>query len=237
MDYVMREPTIFELLRDFNMLSICFRIGLALLIGAVIGVDRSRSGSPAGIKTHSLVCMGAALVMLMSEYCMIHFGVSDITRMGAQVISGIGFLGAGTILITGNDRIKGLTSAASIWFSACVGLTLGIGFYEGAIIASIFEILVFRIFSKAQFQPAQRKLIHLYIEYTADFEISSALRALQEENFSIVDANGDMFKVFSEEKPYYNALVTVEVFQAQDLEKVKMLFDSLQGIHMVQEVR
>lgn len=231
------EESIFTVLKEFNMISMCFRIGLALLFGAVIGVDRSRSGSPAGIKTHSLVCMGAALVMLTSEYCMIHFGMSDITRMGAQVISGIGFLGAGTILITGNDRIKGLTSAASIWFSACVGLTIGIGFYEGAIVASVLEILVFRVFSKAQFQPAQRKLLHLYIEYTSDFEISTALRALQKENFSIVDANGDMFKVFSEEKPYYNALVTVEVFRTEDLETVKTLFHSLPGIHMVQEVR
>lgn len=111
------------------------RLLLACLLGGIIGIERQNLNRPAGFRTHILVCVGSALVMVTSEFVFKKYtGVSnvDITRLGAQVISGIGFLGAGTIIRDGFN-VKGLTTAASLWAVSCVGIAAGIGFYLGAI--------------------------------------------------------------------------------------------------------
>ena len=113
-------------------LEITLRLTLALLLGGIIGLERSNTNHDAGMRTHILVCLGAATVMIISERLHgIYSG--DIGRLGAQVISGIGFLGAGCILVS-NNRIKGLTTAAGLWTTACLGLALGIGYYFVAIV-------------------------------------------------------------------------------------------------------
>jgi len=120
------------------------RLCLAALLGGVIGYERQHSHRPAGLRTHMLVAVGAALVMCTSEYVVLRMGGTDVTRMGAQVISGIGFLGAGAIVKEG-VTIKGLTTAACLWTVACVGIAIGTGFYFGAILTTviIFFILIF----------------------------------------------------------------------------------------------
>lgn len=112
-----------------------FRLILAAVCGGIIGIERNMKGRPAGIRTFSLVCMGSALIMITNEYISIHLsaGTGDVTRMAAQVVSGIGFLGAGTIMVTGNNQIKGLTTAATLWVTASIGIAFGAGFYMGAI--------------------------------------------------------------------------------------------------------
>ena len=124
-------------LRDLNMASVLFRIFLSLLVGGVLGLERERKNRPAGLRTYILVCLGATLVMMTNQYVYIYYDTGDPVRMGAQVISGIGFLGAGTIILTGRNQIKGITTAACLWTAACSGLAIGIGFYEGAVISAI----------------------------------------------------------------------------------------------------
>ncbi len=101
---------------SWNLLAITIRLLFALFVGLIIGIDRERKRRVAGIKTHILVCLGSALVMITSQYMMLTFGevAADVSRMGAQVISGVGFLGVGTIIVTGRNQVKGLTTAASI---------------------------------------------------------------------------------------------------------------------------
>lgn len=122
-----------------------FRIFLAICFGALIGLEREHAHRPAGLRTHVLVCVGACLVMLTAEHVYDYYHQfspnMDVTRLGAQVISGIGFLGAGTIIRNGSS-IKGLTTAASIWVVGCIGLATGIGYYAGATIATIAIFLV-----------------------------------------------------------------------------------------------
>ena len=113
---------------EFDLLGVTIRLLFALIVGLVIGIDREMKRRVAGIKTHILVCLGAAMVMITSQYMMVNFGdVADPARMGAQVVSGVGFLGVGTIIVTGRNQVRGLTTAASIWVCACVGLAAGIG--------------------------------------------------------------------------------------------------------------
>lgn len=126
-------------LREVNLISILLRFILACVTGGLIGVERESKRRPAGFRTHILVCLGAALVMCTNQYLTGLYD-TDPTRLGAQVISGIGFLGAGTILVT-RQQVKGLTTAASLWASACMGLAIGCGFYEAAIIGFVLIII------------------------------------------------------------------------------------------------
>ena len=152
-----------DYLREICMQSIILRFILAVLCSGLIGLSRGKRHHAAGFRTHLLVCVGAASVMMINQYiCEFLDYNGDIGRMGAQVISGIGFLGAGTILVTGKKHIRGLTSAAGLWASACMGLAVGIGFYEAAVIMSI---LLFIILSCLE------KLDEKYIKTSADLTV------------------------------------------------------------------
>ena len=109
-------------LRDLNVLSVCVRLLLAMAFGGTIGFERGIRQRAAGLRTHMLLCVGAASTMLVSQYIYASYGVGDPARLSAQVISGIGFLGAGTIIVTGKQEVKGLTTAAGLWAAAIVGL-------------------------------------------------------------------------------------------------------------------
>jgi len=119
-------------LSEFERIAL-FKILLSSLCGGLIGLEREMKGRPAGLKTFSLVCVGAALTMTVNEYICLLYGSGDHARMAAQVISGIGFLGAGTIIVTGHNQVKGLTTAATLWVTAALGLAIGSGFYFGGI--------------------------------------------------------------------------------------------------------
>lgn len=137
-----------------SIVTIILRLALAVGLGGLVGIERENKSRPAGFRTHILVCTGSALVMLTSEYLFNHYGGSttmDPARLGAQVISGIGFLGAGTI-IRYNANVVGLTTAASLWSVACVGIAVGIGFYEGAFagaVAIFLSLIVLRKLGRA----------------------------------------------------------------------------------------
>ncbi len=175
-------------LRQMNLTSILLRFVLATVCGSVIGFERGKKRHAAGLRTHIVVCIGAMSAMLVNQYIVTYFNPnSDPARMGAQVISGIGFLGAGTIVITGHQRgqqVKGLTTAAGLWASACMGLAIGVGFYEGAIIMCIFLFLV--IVSLNQLDERYLKAtstLRIYLEYSSAVPFSTLLRALRQEGW------------------------------------------------------
>ena len=132
-------------LQELNFVTIIFRMALAILIGGIIGTERDIKHRAAGLRTHMLVCLGAATVMMTNEYVFeLHPDAGiDITRMGAQVVNGIGFLGAGTILVTTENRVQGLTTAAGLWAAAAIGLAIGIGFYEITIAGGLAIVVIF----------------------------------------------------------------------------------------------
>ncbi|HEY8349378.1 MAG TPA: MgtC/SapB family protein [Clostridiales bacterium] len=138
-------------------LEILARLLLAVLLGGFIGYEREHTNRPAGFRTHILVCAGAALVMATSEYMVRRYSISavDPARLGAQVISGIGFLGAGTIIRDGVN-VRGLTTAASLWAVSCVGIAVGCGFYLGAVIATILIFITLITLKKAERRFSRR---------------------------------------------------------------------------------
>jgi putative Mg2+ transporter-C (MgtC) family protein len=174
-----------------NAVSTIVRLVLAVVIGGVIGIERGARSHPAGFRTHMLVCVGACLAMLTNEFVFENIsGMTDPTRLGAQVITGVGFLGVGTILVTGKHRIRGLTTAAGLWASACTGLALGIGYYSGAITAAVL------IFAALAFFPAiENKLLirsrslEVYIEIDSLKRVHSLLDYLRTCGVSILDTH------------------------------------------------
>ncbi|MDY4540384.1 MAG: MgtC/SapB family protein [Allisonella histaminiformans] len=170
--------------------SVIARLIIATLAGTIIGLDREAKNKEAGVKTHALVCMGAALAIIVNEFAFYQFPGSniDITRMGAQVISGIGFLGVGTIIVTMRSRVVGLTTAAGLWASAGVGLAIGFGFIECVIPAFILILFVYRVLGPLdkKFRRNSRSL-NLYIEFKTNEDVRYFLRFLKEMHVKLYD--------------------------------------------------
>ena len=139
---------ILEYLRDYNIISVAVRLTLSVILGGLIGMERGRRGRAAGLRTHILVCLGAAMASLLGVFVTKELELSsDASRIAAQVISGIGFLGAGTLVIKGRFRVSGLTTAAGLWATAAIGLALGYAFLEGALIAAFLTVVTITILS------------------------------------------------------------------------------------------
>lgn len=153
-------------LKNDTIVSTFLRLFLAAVFGGIIGMERGRRRRAAGLRTHMLVCMGAALVMITNQYISTEFGGSDPSRLGAQVISGIGFLGVGTIIVDRQQQVKGLTTAAGLWACACMGLALGVGFYSGAIIACIFILSTIITLNRLEQHIINRsRTMEVYVEF------------------------------------------------------------------------
>ncbi len=151
--------------REFTYLEAGLRILMAIVLGGMIGMERGLKNRPAGLRTYMLVCLGACIVMLTNQYVYEAFGVGDPVRMGAQVVSGIGFLGAGTIIVTARNQIKGLTTAAGLWASACVGLALGIGLYAVSIMGSVAIFVILTLLHELDFRMRRStKQVEVYVE-------------------------------------------------------------------------
>lgn len=163
-------------MEQLHILSITCRILLSAVCGCVIGLNRGKARQPAGMRTHMLVCIGATLVMLTGQYSYELFGEGDPTRLGAQVISGIGFLGAGSIIVSGKekDKVKGLTTAAGLWTSACIGLCIGIGFYMATIVATLAVVIVLE-----KLKTWEHHLVFENVQIQLYIEVNSARAILQ----------------------------------------------------------
>ncbi|MBP3390650.1 MAG: MgtC/SapB family protein [Clostridia bacterium] len=146
-------------------IEVLIRLAVAVVLGGIIGIERSGTRHDAGLRTHILVCLGAAGITLLSEVLLMDGYSTDVSRLGAQVISGIGFLGAGCILVTGN-KVKGLTTAAGLWTTACVGLATGMGYFFISITITAFMLIAMlalrplanRFKKKADFKERQLKI-------------------------------------------------------------------------------
>lgn len=178
----------YTMLTEYNMVSVVVRLALAVVCGGLIGIERGRKRRPAGFRTHMLVCLGAAMTMLISQHLWIRGYTTDLSRLGAQVVSGIGFLGAGTILVTGRHQIKGLTTAAGLWASACVGLAIGAGFYIGALFGFLFVILTITLLARLESKLiSSARNMNLYVEYADSDTLGRVIDNIKRLNVKIYD--------------------------------------------------
>ena len=179
-------------IRELTLVAVAVRIAVALVLGGVIGLERGMKNRPAGLRTYMLVCLGACLIMVTNQYIYQVFAVGDPVRMGAQVVSGIGFLGAGTIIVTKRNQIKGLTTAAGLWAAAAVGLATGIGFYEAAISGAIMIFLVLTVLSSLDGKIHRKaKVMELYVELDQKVTLGSFVQQIRAQNIRVDNVQMD----------------------------------------------
>lgn len=174
-------------LREVTYLAVAVRIFVAVIIGGILGLERGMKNRPAGLRTYMLVCVGACVIMLTNQYIFQMYGTGDPVRMGAQVVSGIGFLGAGTIIVTRRNQIKGLTTAAGLWSAAGVGLALGVGFYEAAVVGTLAVFFVMTLLQKMDNKLHRRsRQLEAYIELST-ISLGDFLRTMRESDIEVSD--------------------------------------------------
>lgn len=164
-----------------DILNLFFRIGAAVIIGAVVGLQREYSHNPAGFRTHMLVAIGACIAMITNEMLLLQFGAENVNvaRMGSYVISGIGFLGAGSI-IKDRSGVRGLTTAAGLWVTACLGITAGAGFYIAALIGTVFVFIIITLMKLIEKKVFKQKREVKVSVRNKPSELSQVIKALSD---------------------------------------------------------
>jgi len=189
-----------DTLREISFPALLLKLFLSALLGGALGVEREKRGRPAGFRTYMLVCLGAALTMILGQYenHLLHtalaeqaelFGFKvDVSRLGAQVINGIGFLGVGTILMNRRREVKGLTTAAGLWASGCLGLAVGSGFYEAVLIGFLLLIISVKRFKRFEGWMMKRvKTMSLYTAFDGLSDVVEIVRIFQKKQIFIKD--------------------------------------------------
>lgn len=217
---------------SFTTLGMVIRMCSALLMGVIIGIDRGMKRRGAGIKTHTLVCLGSALVMMTGQYIYSSFeGNMDISRLGAQVVSGVGFLGVGTIIVTGRNQVRGLTTAAGLWACACLGLAIGIGFVEGAFITLVLVVVTLKILTRIDGMIHNyARVFDLYLEFPTNKCVTLFIDAMRDEGVKISNFELGKSKIKGEGP---NAILCIEV---PDPNKRATIVDTIRAMEFVRFV-
>ena len=227
--------SVFDSLRDVSMASVCLRMVLSVLCGGAIGVEREFKRRPAGFRTHILICLGAAMTTLTGQYLFLVMGYyTDVARLGAQVIAGVGFIGAGTIIVTKHQRVKGLTTAAGLWTAAIVGLSFGAGFYEGGLFTTALILLAELVFSRWEYRIlSDTPEVNLYMEYAGKSCLEEVLKLYREQNVKIL--NMEITRSAGSEK--HNACVIVLLrLRKLRAEQLVARLNAVQGVLSVEEL-
>ena len=236
-----------DYLRELNMESVLFRLILALLMGGLIGLDRGIRHRPAGPRTYTLVCIGAALTMVLSQYEYVMLTTdwapaaeaiglrTDVSRFGAQVINGIGFLGAGTVIATNQRKVKGLTTASGLWTSACLGLVIGASFYECAFVAVLIIILtMWALRPLEDFITDHSRNINLYVEVRSMNDMGNVFRVLKAQDINIFDMDIHHGKDQIVQKP--NAVLYLRMPKAAPHTELIAQLSDLDEVYTVKEI-
>ena len=228
--------TAFDSLRELSMVSVLLRLSLAMVCGGLIGVEREFKRRSAGFRTHILICLGAAMTTLTSEFMFLnmHYYL-DISRIGASVVSGIGFIGAGTIIVTRHQRVKGLTTAAGLWTAAIVGLAFGGGFYEGGIAATLLILLAELVFSRWEYLMLGRApIINLYLEYRDKDCLETVLQELRNRTIKVM--NLEITRTDEEKNHASCALFMLQLNKKTGTDALLTLLREMQGVIRADEL-
>jgi putative Mg2+ transporter-C (MgtC) family protein len=202
---------IFDFSREMTLLAITVRMLFATVCGGVIGVERELKRRPAGFRTHILICVGASMTILTNLYLfqVMHL-YTDISRLGAQVITGISFIGAGTIIVTKRRRVKGLTTAAGLWTVGIIGLVCGAGYLELAIFATLMVLFAELVLSQLEYRFARIiQDANLYVEYRHSEDLPQIMDVMQQHGAEIHDLEISRINEEADEH-YYAAVLSVQ---------------------------
>lgn len=234
-------------LRQMNLSSTLLRLTLAVIFGGIIGIGRERKGRAAGFRTYMLVCLGSALTMMIGQYLfdMLHTRWTDalsatsvnidVARIGAQVINGIGFLGAGTIIVTRTLEVKGVTTAAGLWTSGCTGLAIGAGFYEGVALSFFIIFLAMNLLPKLEESiNSSSRYMNLYAELSSSGAVSTLIESLRENEIQVFDV--EFGKTHGRSTEYLPVFISLYLPWRRSHLTVLSSLSRLDGICAIEEV-
>ena len=229
---------IFDFARHMTLLAVAARMLTAVLCGGVVGLERELKRRPAGFRTHILICVGASMTILTNLYLyqVMHL-YTDISRMGAQVIAGISFIGAGTIIVTKHRRVKGLTTAAGLWTVGVIGLVCGAGFLELALFVTLMVLFAEIFLSRLEYRYARLvKDVNLYVEYRGADTIQELLNLL--EGRDVVVSNLEISRLPSEEEEehHFCAILSLQSKHENLGEPLIRAIDALENVDTVAEM-
>lgn len=213
--------------------TVVIRLLFSLIAGGILGYERSLKRIDAGFRTHILVCMSSCAIMLTNLYMFLTLGAGDPSRMPAQVISGVGFLGAGCILVTGQKRIKGVTTAAGLWSAACLGLCIGAGNYviSGvALSGAFFALTLFRIVDDRI--EKKTKYLHFYAEFESVSALTAFIRTMRKQGHKVTDLE----TVKSEVMAGLAAIISIRLKNPDSTHKKLAEFEKLDGVLFLSEL-
>lgn len=225
-----------DLMQGVNLLSTAVRLLLALICGGVLGFEREKKKRPAGFRTYMLVSVGAALVMITNQYMAELYQTGDPARLGAQVVSGIGFLGAGTIVVTGRNHVRGLTTAAGLWAAACTGLAVGTGFYSGAIMGCFFVFVVMSMLHGLDtWVMSSTKVINIYVEFTKMSDVGTFMNYVKEQEMRISDVEITKSS-YARDDVGVALLATLKLDKKRPHNEIIQMLSTAEGVKFVEEV-
>ena len=226
-------------LREWNVASVLVRLTVAMLCGGLIGIERASKRRAAGFRTYMVVCLGATLAMLLNQYIdymLVNVWqisqTTDAARLGAQVINGIGFLGAGTIIVTGTQQVKGLTTAAGLWASACMGLAIGAGFFEAALIACLMIVVIITLFGHVEGLIVKHsRNMNLLVQFETLNDVSIVIEKIKAGNNIVYDVELNRGK--EAEGEYPSAIFSIKLAKRVSHASVMM---SIAGVDSVRSI-
>lgn len=234
-------------LREFNIYSMMVRVLLAMFMGGIVGFERERKRRPAGFRTYMLVALGAAMTIMLSEYLDTMFSTvwydkyleigirTDVSRFGAQVINGVGFLGAGTIIVTGRQEVKGLTTAAGLWASACMGLAIGAGFYECVFVGMALIVLSMTILpSIEQAMLSASRNMTVYVEMDSFENLGNIVNHIKADGITLYDVEIEKDK--REHMAHFSVLCTMRLPRHREHAEVLAALSTMDGVVAIDEV-
>ena len=229
----------FTLLDEFNTVSIAVRFALAVICGGIIGLEREHKRRAAGFRTHILVCVGAAMTPMIGEFLLSLRALSpenfsaDPLRLSAQVIAGMGFIGAGTIIVTRRRQVKGLTTAAGLWTAAIVGLASGAGCYLEAAFGTALVLLTELVFSKLEYYlVASARVINVYVDFTEKRQLARIVDLIRTRGIEILDS--EISKSAGQEN--IHAILTLKFPKKFKHEQILGEITALESVRQVEEL-
>lgn len=222
-------------LETFSVAEIMIRLLLTSVCSGLLGYERETHNQAAGFRTYMIVSNASALVMLTNQYICMSSGSGDPVRMGAQVISGIGFLGAGAILVTRNHQVRGLTTAAGLWASAIMGMAIGSGFYAGGICCFLFIFVSLKFLSKIDMKVSHHpRVVTLYCEMERRKDVGNLLRFAQSKHLPV--SNVEIESLSRETSEEVSVIFTLDNNGKVEVTELLEEFSSVGGVTFISRI-
>ena len=227
---------LFDGLRDMSFMTVALRMCMALICGGCIGLEREFKRRSAGFRTHILICLGATMTTMISQFLYLYMGYyTDMARLGAQVVAGIGFIGVGAIVTTPQKRVKGLTTAAGLWSSAIIGLCLGAGFYEGGLLATALILIAELVLSPLEHRYLDKTPeVNLYMEYSNKTALDNVLFVYRQMGVKVV--NLEITRATESERHNACAIFMIRLNKRFTAEKVLEAVRKVDGVFSIYEI-